>query len=166
MPETFQALLAVALLGLLGLGAGRLSAGEHVGQGRAEADLRALGVATRVLDRLAVLPFDAAGEVATASELTSPAGFGGAATTFTGALDLDDVHAKATTVSVARDGEHLPFVVSASVRYVEPAASGGETQFEPAADRTFHKEVVVFVTGPLGSTLTLGRVYAYDAASP
>ena len=166
MPQTLQAIAATVILGLLTLSAAQLSVREDRRQGRAEAELRALGAATSLLDRLVTLPFDDAGEVSSASELTPAASFGGGGIDPGAAGDLDDVHRATGTVTVSRDGTVLPFDVTASVRYVELVTAGGSVTFSSVSGPTYHKEVSVALAGPLGSNVQLSRVVTYAPPTP
>ena len=154
--ETRFLLAALVSLFLLGSALSQQRTDVIDDQVDAEIGLRATGLATALFDELAQLPFDSAGSVSAASELTPASGFGqqGAWNT---ATDLDDVHGVTATRSVADSGDELFFDATATVRYL--ARSGGT--FVPSTSQTYHKEVLLQVVGPSGVTFTARRVFSY-----
>lgn len=157
--QTFYALLALSVFGLLALNVQRRSA--HV-EGRSlgnELETVALGVAADRLNRAALLPFDRAGLVSDVDQLTSPDAFGGAQS-WDRALDLDDLDGLADSVAVGEGDGALGLEVRAAVRYVARAGgplSGGA--FVPSPTPTPYKELVVEVHGDLEKSVSLSRVF-------
>ena len=155
--ETRFLLAALVSLFLLGSSLTQQRTGVIGDQVEAEVGLRATGLAVDLLDGLAALPFDSAGVVTSPTELTPAGGFGQPGPWAT-ATDLDDVDGATVMRSVAADGEQLFLDAVAEVRYV--TRSGGA--FVPSATSTYHKEVVLQVTGPGGVAFTTSRVYSYE----
>lgn len=116
----------------------------------------------RILDRLARLPFDPAGTVEKAEDLTLDAEVSAEA----GLQDLTTLNdAAVLQAEPIGQADSLGFVFSVDVRYVELSAQGG---FEPSAGPTFFKEATVTVR-PAGSSqtgvVTMSRVFT-DVPEP
>lgn len=157
MTQTLQALFAFVLLLTSGLGMQRNHIASQTAQIRSEVELRATGVAAELFDTFAVLDFDAAGTVATASDLTAPGQFGGVAK-LSAATDLDDLDGMKGQVMLATGGGAMTYEWTATVRYVEVSAGG----FASSASQTHMKEVELAIAGPANVTLTTNRIYSYN----
>jgi len=154
--NTLHVLGAVLILSITALNAQRHQIDIRQSQTRSEIEMRATGLGSEILERLASLPFDSNAGAVELWDLTLASNFGGALS-LDDALDLDDVHGLSFTASTASGGSDLEFEVRVSVRYVEPLTGG----FVPTAVRSRYKEVTLGLEGPVGAALTLQRVYAH-----
>lgn len=169
MPQTFLALGAIALAGLVAFQQQQARAHEQRRAILEEVLVTGRSVGNEVLERLATLPFDAASPTADSTALTPEAEFGlhGAADPLADASDVDDVDGienvtvtRTLTDPMTGAGHTFNFAIDAEVGYVIQqdsvlARTGGM--------RTFAKEVVLFVRHPsLAVPLELRRVYTQD----
>lgn len=145
---------AIVLLSITMLNTQRHQMELRQQQIRSEVEMRATGVATRLLDHLSTLPFDPNADTHDPSMLTPASGFGGAQS-FEAARYVHDVHGLSFVTSAASNGGPLDFEVSVGVQYVRRENG----TFQPSPTQTFYKEVTLEVTSQAGAQFTVRRVY-------
>lgn len=157
MQQTLLSLFALVLASLFAFGTQQRAASGSRDLMRSEVELVIAGVAESTFDQLADLPFDANAAATEAAQLTAPGAFGGR--TWAMAADLDDVHNATTTVQQPAGSGTVPVAVTARVEYV---TKQGTAYVATPSTRQLFKRVTLELSGPLGATATLRRVYALD----
>jgi len=155
--NSLHILAAIVLLSLTAFNTQRHQADVRQHQMRADIEMRATVLGTRLLDQLATLDFDANAHLGDLALLTPPSDFGGAIS-FSSAIYLDDVDGLSFVTTEAGSGGPLTFDVETAVRYVVPEVSG----FVPSMIPSPHKEVSLTITSDLGAIFSLQRVYSLN----
>lgn len=169
MPQTLLALGAIALAGLVAFQQQQARAHEQRRAIHEEVLVTGRSVGNEVLERLATLPFDAAGPTTDSTALTPEAEFGllGAADPLADAGDVDDVDGieniavtRTLTDPTTGAAHTFGFTIDAEVGYVIQQDS---VLVRTGGMRTFAKEVVLLVRHPsLSAPLELRRVYTQE----
>lgn len=157
MPQTLLSIFALALASLFAFNAQQRGASTTRNLLQSEVEVIMTGVAESTFDQLADVPFDANGAATQAAALSAPASFGNR--TWATAVDLDDYHNATTTVSRPVGGAAVDIRVTARVEYVVKL---GTAYVATPTTRQLFKRVTLDLTGPLGATATLERLYALD----
>ena len=157
MPQTLLSLLALVLTSLFAFNTQQRSAASSRELQRSEIEVVMAGVAEGTFDQLADMPFDANAAATQASDLTAPGSFGGR--TWALATDLDDVDDATMQVARTVGSSTLTVSVTAQVDYV---VKQGTVYVNSPSTRQLFKRVTLTLTGPLGATAVLQRVYALD----
>jgi hypothetical protein len=164
MPQTLLALFALVLLSTVALGQQRHAATLDRGAETREFELAGTDLARAWLAAVTERAFDEAdigraGLRFTTDSLTIPADFGPEIGEITPATydDVDDFHGFATADSVAWDAGFLPFDVSITVRYIEPAnpdvAAGSPTLAKEIAVTIQERSTSLLERRPVTGTL-------------
>lgn len=155
--QSLYAVCALALTALLALNLQRGQARDARTSARTEIEAVALATAEDGLDWAGTLPFDAQADAETVLDLTPGDAFGTDAGTFEAAADLDDLDGASRTGDVAIAEGTVSLTASADVRYVLMSVSGPL----PAPIQTRLKEVTIRVQGPLGTEVTVSRMFPF-----
>lgn len=169
MPQTFLALGAIALIGLVAFQQQHARAHEQRRAIHEEVLVTGRSIGNEVLERLATLPFDAAGPTTDSTALTPEVDFGLLNTLdpIGDAGDVDDVdgmrevHVTRTLTDPTTGTVHtFDFTVDAEVGYV---IQQDTVLVRTGGMRTFAKEVTLLVRHPsLHAPLQLSRVYTQE----
>lgn len=152
--NTLHVLGAILLLSITALNTQRHQMELRQQQIRSEIEMRATGVAGRLLDQLTTLDYDVNEDAGDPMLLTPASDFGGAPS-FGEAVYVHDVHGLSFTATTSADGMPLEYEVNVTVQYLQP--SNGD--FVPSGSPTFFKEVTLQLTSQAGATLSVARVY-------
>ena len=153
--NTLHVVGAVLLFSLTAFNTQRHQMDLHRQQMRAEVEMQATIAGTRLLDQLALLPFDANVGTDDVALFTPDSAFGGAQT-LAEAVVLHDVHGMRAVLSGSSGSAPMAFQADVSVAYVQPSSGG----FVAASAPTRFMEVSLDIQGELNSSLSLKRVYS------